>query len=836
MRFQNIFKQKCTEMDKKIAITCYTELKNIEEISYRDLLYSVDSLIFNLTNIGMKCGMRIIIIPEYNIDTYIYTIALACMGITIVALDKDTPMQLLEKEITELKPAAIIASKKVYDIKFIDISISVIELKSDLIQWIRKIDNYNIYCEYHDIIAILFSSGTTSEPKGVMIGYEQEMTALNYLYKVVGKSDIKYLMVFPLSHISGYTDYLALIMNGGSMGILENCTSSQFSYGFEIYKPTVFGMIPKVWETIQNKIQDDIKSKGKIKSIFVKNMILLCGQVRNLTGINISKIFFKSINKKVFGGNLEQIHMGGGKSNSEVVSFFWNLGYDCFDFYASTEANIPICVTQGNKRMTSVGNIETNPNVVIRVWNPDDKGVGEIQVKSKTMMIGYLNNSELTDQSFSDGFFKTGDYGKIIDKQLYITGRIKESIHLRNGEKISAEEVKKLYDKVADIDSEYTIIGITQDGYDDICVFIVGKKGEFDNSFKIINQKVPINYRYKELVYVDNLPKTLLGKIKQYELKSQYEFLKNSCLEQKCIINNNEEEKILNIIKKYINVDVEVSDLIDNFDSLNLFEMSIELESKFGVNIQETITPYCTIQDVIECILKNKNISYKDYDYTKYPLKRKKYDLFLFEKFKKWTEFNYKFEVLGINNINENEQYIFAPNHESYLDAMWVYSCMPQYQKLKICTMAADKLFEKNIFRYGIRIMGAVPVHRAGNTIIAMNRINDLIEQKYNVIIHPEGTRSRNGEMGELKKGAAELSIKTGVKIIPVGIYGEWNIYPPNKSLPRMRLIKKQRNPLYIYFGKPMSPSDYDSADDMTTELEKQIKNLLLKCNNADKE
>ena len=133
---------------------------------------------------------------------------------------------------------------------------------------------------------------------------------------------------------------------------------------------------------------------------------------------------------------------------------------------------------------------------------------------------------------------------------MYITGRIKESIHLRNGEKISAEEVKKLYDKVADIDSEYTIIGITQDGYDDICVFIVGKKGEFDNSFKIINQKVPINYRYKELVYVDNLPKTSLGKIKQYELKSQYEFLKNSCLEQKCIINNNEEEKILNIIKK----------------------------------------------------------------------------------------------------------------------------------------------------------------------------------------------------------------------------------------------------------------------------------------------
>ncbi len=125
--------------------------------------------------------------------------------------------------------------------------------------------------------------------------------------------------------------------------------------------------------------------------------------------------------------------------------------------------------------------------------------------------------------------------------------------------------------------------------------------------------------------------------------------------------------------------------MIDNFDSLNLFEMSIELESKFGVNIQETITPYCTIQDVIECILKNKNISYKDYDYTKYPFEEEKNMIcFLFEKnLKSGQSSIINSEVLGINNINENEQYIFAPNHESYLDAMWVYSCMPQYQKIE---------------------------------------------------------------------------------------------------------------------------------------------------------
>ena len=72
---------------------------------------------------------------------------------------------------------------------------------------------------------------------------------------------------------------------------------------------------------------------------------------------------------------------------------------------------------------------------------------------------------------------------------------------------------------------------------------------------------------------------------------------------------------------------------------------------------------------------------------------------------------------------------------------------------------------KKNIFRYGIRIMGAVPVHRAGNTIIAMNRINDLIEQKYNVIIHPKGTRSRNGEMGELKKVRQSYLLKQVLKL-----------------------------------------------------------------------
>ena len=147
----------------------------------------------------------------------------------------------------------------------------------------------------------------------------------------------------------------------------------------------------------------------------------------------------------------------------------------------------------------------------------------------------------------------------------------------------------------------------------------------------------------------------------------------------------------------------------------------------------------------------------------------------------------------------------------------------PKKMQVRMCSMAADYLFRKSIYKYGVRIMGGVPVHRNGNTSIAMKRIYDLIAfENRSLMIHPEGTRSRNGQLGEFKIGAAELSIKTKIKIIPVGINGARDIFPPDKKFPKLRTIGEKKR-LHFAFGTPLDPLNYSNARELTREIKKEI-------------
>lgn len=155
----------------------------------------------------------------------------------------------------------------------------------------------------YDAIAILYSSGTTSQAKGVVIGYEQEINAFNRLYKVIGSNNVNYLMLFPTSHISGLTSFLVVLMRGGSLAVLEESSAIQLMNGFQIYKPNCFGMVPKIWDTYKGKIEDSIKQKGVLRAKIINGMIKCCGTLRYYTGINLGRKFFiASINKYLADG------------------------------------------------------------------------------------------------------------------------------------------------------------------------------------------------------------------------------------------------------------------------------------------------------------------------------------------------------------------------------------------------------------------------------------------------------------------------------------------------------------------------------------------------------
>ncbi len=836
-RFQSEFHQICKEQKEKVAITYYTKKGKVEECSYLEMEKRVVAISTHYKEMGIRRGDRVAVLIPLCTNAYLDILALAYMGATSVILDVNLHEKELMRILEDVDVSCIITVQNLYEEKLQKVNTPVLN-NEDKGVWLRRKEIIHAKDPDYEAIAILYSSGTTSQAKGVVIGYEQELNAMDRLLETVGTRDIRYLLIFPNSHVSGFTDFMTLLLRGGSFATMEEASSTQIVKGFRMYRPNAFGMVPKVWESFKNKIEENIRKKGRMKSNIIFFMLRFCGGLRKLTGINLGRVLFQSVNEQVFGGNLKQAHFGGGKANPEVSRFFWNMGIDVFDFYASTEANNPIAVTDGRKYMSSVGNVEASPDTEIRIWNPDDSGSGEIQVKSNMMMRGYFRCPELTEQAFEGEFFKTGDYGKIVNGELYITGRIKESIYLKNGEKVSPEDVEFAYHELLQQDIEFAVVGVEdEENYEQVCVFVVGEKGQYDDEFKKVNHQVLFSYRYKNLVYIDSLPKTSVGKVKRYQLKKMFiEEVKNEKkLKQKSkFIKGDTKEWLIDILSKY----TEVSEILSehmlsgdlSIDSLSLFELCVEVDTAFGISVEEYLSKDVSVGEILEIINGEGEIRKQNeqFDYSKYPVERTRKDWKRYDKFCKWTRKNYELRVSGIKNIEIGENYIFAPNHESHFDSMWIMSCLPEQIKENICSMAADYLFEKGIYKWGTRIMGAIPVHRSGNTSTAMKRIYELLrnDQK-SLMIHPEGTRTRTGELGEFKIGAAELAIKTGVKIIPVGIRGAREIYPPDLKLPRTgKDSNGNKLLLNISFGEPIDPADCGDALELTKIIREQVVKL----------
>ena len=375
-----------------------------------------------------------------------------------------------------------------------------------------------------DVLAILYSSGTTSEPKGVMITYEAQMKSAELLLRAFGTNDIRYLLVFPMFHVSGFSVFFALFLGGGQIGLLENTNSIKLMDGFQKYKPNAFGMVPKVYETFYTKIVSQLNNKK-----FAMKMLSFCGWLNEKLHIKAGSFFFRKINKQVFGGKMKFLGTGGGKCSREVGLFFQRMGYYWMNTYASTEMNLPMLTTTVYDRFPSdsIGKITSFPEISVRIQNPDANGIGEIQVKTPCHMKGYFRDEKATEEAYEDGYFKTGDLGYCDSKgYVYITGRSKESIHLRNGEKVTPEQLENLYADCIPENVMAACVGIPVEeaGYDEVIFFLekdlIKDTALVKNQFMNRSKELGGDYRIADVQFIDKIPLSSIGKVQRYKFSN----------------------------------------------------------------------------------------------------------------------------------------------------------------------------------------------------------------------------------------------------------------------------------------------------------------------------
>jgi long-chain acyl-CoA synthetase len=377
---------------------------------------------------------------------------------------------------------------------------------------------------------MLFTSGTTSTSKAVMLSHKNIVTNIMDIGKVFDINENDTLLSFlPLHHVFECTvGFLFLISIGASIAF---CDGVKYMVdNLKEYGITAMISVPAVYDIMYRKLIKGIEKKGKLET--VKKGIKI-SQALLKVKIDIRRKLFAEIHNNL-GGKLRVLVAGGAALDPETEKGFNELGLEMVQGYGLTET-APVVAASSPKyrRLGSIG--KKFPSVEVKVDNPNEEGIGELLVKAPNVMLGYYKNEEATKEAIdSDGWFHTGDLAKIDkDGYIFITGRKKNVIVLQNGKNIYPEEIETLINKVEGI-KESMIYGMPDDGdlkisakivYDrDIMKEINGKQSEaeveefINEEVKKINKTMP-PYKYIRNVIIteEELIKTTTLKIKRHE-------------------------------------------------------------------------------------------------------------------------------------------------------------------------------------------------------------------------------------------------------------------------------------------------------------------------------
>ena len=490
----------------------------------------------DVRNLGaalISCGLReenIAIVGENSYGWCCSFFAVMGIGSVTVPVDKELPIKDIEGIIAATSCKAVIygrtAEEKVKEIlqegglrsaeylisiepsSSIDealasgkilTSVSALEEKGD--ELYRNGDNsyYDYKIDVNKLASIVFTSGTTGKGKGVMLSQANiclDMTLGMYNFDITRKT----LHVLPPHHTFGSTvNYVGHLSQGCEVYISSGL--KHVSDEIREQQPTHLILVPAFLEVMNRKIWTTARKTGK--EGLLKAMMKVSDCLRKV-GIDLRKKLFSSV-LSAFGGKLELVICGGAKLDEEIIKTFDSLGITILNGYGITEC-APLISANRNK-YRKPGSVGT-PILACRVKidNPDENGEGEICVKGPNVMLGYYNNPEATAEVFDkDGFFHTGDYGRLDEEGwIYITGRKKNLIILSNGKNVYPEEIEADLQKVEGVTEVVVYAGESRVQKDKITIVaeiypdadlladkgITDMQSYFEDQVKLLNSKM----------------------------------------------------------------------------------------------------------------------------------------------------------------------------------------------------------------------------------------------------------------------------------------------------------------------------------------------------------
>jgi long-chain acyl-CoA synthetase len=424
-------------------------------ITYQQFKSDIEALGTALYSRGLDGGKHIAVLGENSYRWIVSAFSVMNGSNVIVPIDRDLPPDTIRSLIQKADCSALVYSDEYHDVveqtknDLGDITIINMKRSHDGIlsfdELIAKgkdliasgdtsfIDNE---IENQILAAIFFTSGTTGANKGVMLTQKNIATnAIDALRIATGGNTN--LLLLPLHHSLGFTAGVVIMLHLQSC-ICINRSLKYVADDLKKYQPSLVFLVPLFVDALHKKVWDTAEINGKANLL---RMMISISHFLLTIGIDLRRKLFSSV-LKGFGGNLNLIICGGAFLDSKYIKDFRAMGIFVANGYGITECSPIVCVNRNNHfRDGSIGRLL--PSCEIKIDAADESDEGEIFVRGDYVMLGYYKDEQATAEVFKDGWFKTGDIGRI-DKDgfIYITGRIKNIIILANGENIYPEELE----------------------------------------------------------------------------------------------------------------------------------------------------------------------------------------------------------------------------------------------------------------------------------------------------------------------------------------------------------------------------------------------------------
>lgn len=727
-----------------------------------------------------------------------------------VNIDAGYTAEELEYILTDAEPKYIFTSEKNLKtaeeaVKLSGKEIKIINVDTLFIPENFEVDEYVIYSpETEDTGVLLYTSGTTGKPKGVVLTFDNLMSNVDAITEIkLATPQDRVLALLPYHHVLPLSINLLMAIHIGTLIVINDELSAQaIQEALKKYKITIVVGVPRLWEMIHKGIMTKIKANSMALKMFN-----ICKKVNSQT---LSRIVFKKVHEGL-GGNIRFLVSGGAKIEPSILEDFKTLGIKVLEGYGLTETSPIIAFNRPDD--IHIGTVGTTiPGVSAKL--ADD---GEIIVKGRNVMKGYYKKPAATQEVIDDrGWFHTGDLGKIEDGYISIVGRKKEMIVLSNGKNINPADIENeifkgtdLIHDIAVVEHNNHLLALVYPDFDKV------KERKITNITETLKWEIIDSYNVKAPAYrkileikivKEELPKTKLGKLRRFMLKDIIKNLDKPKTEEKkneIKIDKSDKEygtkefqALSDYMKKEHDLEITPDSHIEidlGLDSLDVVEMNAFIEKTFDFSVNEDEAGGIkVIRDICEYIRVHSN-AYHSESVNWGDILNERVD---YKLPKSWAvglfriltapifKFYLKLTKKGQKKIS-SEPRIYVLNHESFADAFALGHMFTYKQAKNVYFFAIKKHFEKPVRRFFADNGNIVLVDINKNLKESLQIAAKVLKENKSLVIFPEGARTRDGEIHDFKKFFAILSKELNIPVTVMGIKGFYESMPFGSSFPR---------------------------------------------------